>query len=460
MSTTLSAGGRFGGAFLLLRPLGSGGMANVWLAREEELGREVALKILHRASDADRERFLAEAKSLAAVRHPGVVSVLRFGVDRATDLPFFAMPVYPGTLADRLEREGRLSEARTVELGMSLVPAITALHSAGLAHRDLKPSNVLLDEQGAPVLSDIGPRNGGTPAWAAPEQLSGKSMSASIVPDRAVDWHALGLLLYRALVGSLPPPRGILPASVEPPRGTLPRDLRPRPSRDWERLFVALLAPDPATRLADPDAVLRALRRIRRRACRRASRLVLLALVVGLAAALFWTVVRPAVRPEHDIVDGERQPDGQETSPSAAPPHPVLDPVADDVVRVPEGAVLVAEEFTEGPATAILLDGGTLFLGPQSGTRYIPWSILVGEKGGILERCDEDNEATYCVTNAIRRAPGVASATLECRGFTGLILNRKKIDPGLTVTGLGSVADFSPDGRPRNRRWFDPKEPL
>jgi len=117
----------------------------------------------------------------------------------------------------------------------------------------------------------------------------------------AADWHALGLLLYRALAGALPPPRGILPDAVEPPRGSLPRDLRPRPSRGWEPLLCALLDPDPARRLADPAAILRALRRLRRRALvrarlRRLRRPALVALAALAAAALLATVLRAAVR--------------------------------------------------------------------------------------------------------------------------------------------------------------------
>ena len=307
----LAPGRLFGGAFTLLRPIGAGGAASVWLAREDALGREVALKVPARTDPAARGRFLDEARALAAVRHPGVVAVLRWGEDPATGLPFFAMPVHPATLADRFAREPRLPEADAAALGLALVPALAALHAAGIAHRDLKPSNVLLDASGAPVLADpCGPR-GGTPAWAAPEQLAGENENSSLVTchsslvpagGAAADWHALGLLLYRALAGALPPPHGILPAAIEPPRGSLPRDLRPRPSRGWEPLLRALLDPDPARRLSDPAAILRALRRLRRRALLRARlrqlrRPALVALVALAAAALLAAVLRTASVP-------------------------------------------------------------------------------------------------------------------------------------------------------------------
>ena len=295
----LAPGRPFGGAFTLLRPLGAGGAASVWLAREDALGREVALKIPARDDPAARGRFLDEARALAAVRHPGVVAVLRWGEDPATGLPFFAMPVHPATLANLFARQPRLPEEDAAELGLALVPALAALHAAGIVHRDLKPSNVLLDAAGAPVLADpCGPR-GGTPAWAAPEQLAGKNDNSVLAPvgGGAADWHALGLLLYRALAGALPPPRGILPVAVEPPRGSLPRDLRPRPSRGWEPLLCALLDPDPETRLADPSAILRILRRLHRRALlrarlRRLRRPALVALAALAVAALLAAVLR------------------------------------------------------------------------------------------------------------------------------------------------------------------------
>ncbi|MBR1836092.1 MAG: protein kinase, partial [Kiritimatiellae bacterium] len=99
----LSSGTRFGGDFTILRQIGAGGMASVHEAREEPLGRIVALKIL--AADAGeslRARFLAEARTMAALRHPNIVEVHRYGTDEASGLPFLAMDRFPGSLADRL----------------------------------------------------------------------------------------------------------------------------------------------------------------------------------------------------------------------------------------------------------------------------------------------------------------------------------------------------------------------
>ena len=497
----------FGGAFTLLRPLGAGGAASVWLAREDALGREVALKIPASADPAARGRFLDEARALAAVRHPGVAPVLRYGTDPATSLPFFAMPVFPRTLADRLDGGARLPEAEAAALGLALVPAIAALHGAGIAHRDLKPSNVLLDAAGAPVLADpcTAPR-GGTPAWAAPEQVEPERRDS---PPAAADWHALGLLLYRALAGALPPPRGILPAAVEPPRGSLPRDLRPRPSHGWEPLLRALLEPDPVARLADPDAILRALRRLRRRArargfLRRVRCPALLALAALAAAALLAAL---AVRAPNDRAN-DRANDGDAAE--APPDFPAKSwtrtyadhlretlaaaiaaptPDAQNRIVVSAGALLLSGDLPPGAdPPAIVLDGGTLlfsvgadalrgaidrceaFLSTApddattspdvlpSRTEWLPNPILVTERGGRLDTVDGD--ITAYVTNAVRRAPGVDAATLRVFGLSSIVLERRLLDPGLTVSGSGQVAEFLPSGRFRNRRWFDDDDPL
>ena len=499
----LAPGRPLGGAFTLLRPLGAGGAASVWLAREDALGREVALKIPASADPAARGRFLDEARALAAVRHPGVAPVLRYGTDPATSLPFFAMPVFPRTLADRLDGGARLPEVEVAALGLALVPAIAALHGAGIAHRDIKPSNVLLDAASAPVLADpcTAPR-GGTPAWAAPEQVEPERRDS---PPAAADWHALGLLLYRALAGALPPPRGILPAAVEPPRGSLPRDLRPRPSRAWEPLLRALLEPDPAARPADPDAILRALRRLRRRArtrgfLRRVRRPALLALAALAAAALLAAL---AVRASDGRTNGGASAEAPPPDPAQAWTRTYVNhlretlaaaiaaptPDARNRIVVPAGALLLSGDLPPGAdPPAIVLDGGTLLFSvdadalqgtidrceaflstaPDGATmsldvlpsrkEWLPNPILVTERGGRLDTVDGD--ITAYVTNAIRRAPGVDAATLHVFGLSSIVLERRLLDSGLTVAGCGQVAEFLPDGRFRNRRWFEPGNPL
>ena len=268
MESELREGMRIGGGFVLVRPLGAGGAGEVWLATESALGRDVAVKVSMARDEVSSERFIAEARALASVRHPAVVPILHFGTDEATGRSFFAMPVFPSTLKDRLDAAKRLPEAEVAALGIALTDAIAALHAAGVVHRDIKPSNILLDATGAPVLADPGPVGGGTREWAAPEQLApakgnceGKSPVGAV--GAAADYYALGLVLYRALTGELPPPRGVLPPAIEPPAGTLPRDIRPRPSHAWEGLLVALLKQDPATRLADATAIRKALRRLR-----------------------------------------------------------------------------------------------------------------------------------------------------------------------------------------------------
>ena len=84
--------------------------------------------------------------------------------------------------------------------------------------------------------------------------------------------------------------------------------------------------------------------------------------------------------------------------------------------------------------------------------------ILVTARGGFLDTADGEIHAF--VTNSVRLASGAESATLDVFGFSSIILDRNRLDPELSVTGCGSVADFLPDGRVRNRRWFDPEEPL
>ena len=285
-ATPLVAGARFGGDYSLLRRLGSGGMGEVWLAREEPLGREVALKVLRSRDERERDRFLREARLMAGADLPGVVRVLRFGTDAAKGLAFHATDVCDGSLKDRLADGRALPEERVAELGLALADALAALHAHDppIVHRDLKPSNVLFSSDGRPLLADFGvartlaPDSAtaltvpglqpGTAAWAAPEQKAGAA------PSPAMDWYAFGLVLFRALTG------GMAGAG-----GGLPVDVAPDVSRRWAPLLRGLLRENPDRRIRDPRAVARELRAIRawpRRRVRRVRRLAAIAVAVGL----------------------------------------------------------------------------------------------------------------------------------------------------------------------------------
>jgi len=314
------------GAFTLLRPLGEGGMGEVWLARENGLARDVALKFMRETPDPARAvRFGREARALAALDHPSIPRVLRTGVDPASGLHYIATPAillstaeirrlcdeslhcpYPAamggaglprplSLSDLLDSGKALPEAAALRLARDLVGALSAAHSAGIVHRDVKPSNVLYDAAGRALLVDFGlakfvtrhsslvtpatqPPDSisldsagrrkflGSPAYAAPEQFD-----PGAGPDApALDWYSFGAVLYRALTGHRP-------GSPRKASSFDPRHL----SRAWDPLLDSLLEPDPARRLTRPDAILRALDRVERLpAPRRLLRLL----------AAFWTL--------------------------------------------------------------------------------------------------------------------------------------------------------------------------
>jgi predicted Ser/Thr protein kinase len=205
------------GRYQLLSRLGSGGMAEVYLARDSELDREVAIKVprgVDQANQADRTRFLREAKALAALRHPNICPIYDFGEHR--EHYFIVMPVLEGqTLSRLLEERGRLPVDEAIELVTTVARAMQVAHQRGLVHRDLKPSNIMLDEHGHPVVMDFGlvhreiaddPRLtntgvvAGTPAYLAPERLTSDDSSSST----AADIYSLGAVFYETITGRLP----------------------------------------------------------------------------------------------------------------------------------------------------------------------------------------------------------------------------------------------------------------
>ncbi len=256
------------GAFRLLRVLGEGGMGVVFEARDEKLGRTVALKVIRgEASAGARARFEREIQAACRVRHPNLVTVHGSGEEEG--VRFLVSELVAGeSLAARLARGGALSVAEAAAIGEKLARALHALHEGGVVHRDVKPGNVLIDERGEPRLTDFGlariadserltKSNAmlGTPAYAPLEQLGRGSA------DSRADVYALGATLYHMLAGHAP-------FDSETLMGLVSRKLKPakRPSEEradrdarLDQVCLRCLEPEPSARFASAAAVADAL---------------------------------------------------------------------------------------------------------------------------------------------------------------------------------------------------------
>jgi serine/threonine protein kinase len=203
------------GRYQVIREVGAGGMATVYLARDVRHERDVAIKVLHPdlAAALGAERFLAEIKTTARLQHPHILPLLDSG--EADRLLYYVMPFVAGeSLRTRLERQTQLSVDDAVRIAREVASALESAHRQGVVHRDIKPENVLLHEDQA-LVADFGialavsaaggPRmtqtglSLGTPAYMSPEQAMGER----IVDGRA-DIYALGAMLYEMLVGEAP----------------------------------------------------------------------------------------------------------------------------------------------------------------------------------------------------------------------------------------------------------------
>lgn len=270
------------GPYVLLEELGRGGMGVVYKARQMDLNRLVALKVIRTGALAcarDREMFLAEARVVARLRHGGVVQI--FAVGEEAGWPYFAMEfVVGGNLACRLARRP-LSPKEAARLATRLARALAYTHRRGVIHRDLKPANILLTAHGQPKIIDFGlaervvPREllpaphgrvgaaplAGTPCYMAPEQFAGGERGVG----REVDIYALGAVLYEALTGRPPFQGNTLLETLQQvynDEPIPPRQLRPGIPPELEAICLKCLAKVPAQRFASASELAQTLRRL------------------------------------------------------------------------------------------------------------------------------------------------------------------------------------------------------
>ena len=204
--------GMLGGRYVLAEVLGTGGMATVWRAHDQVLGREVAAKVLSPAYAADPgflARFEREARHAAAVSHPRLVTVFDSGIDHGT--PFLVMELVAGrTLRQVLDEAGALPAGQAVAVAAAVCEGLDAAHAAGLVHRDITPANIMLAGGEVKILdfgiaradgTKAGTATGtvlGTAAYLSPEQAAGQPAGPRS------DLYALGCVLFEMLTGGPP----------------------------------------------------------------------------------------------------------------------------------------------------------------------------------------------------------------------------------------------------------------
>ena len=252
------------GRYEIVSAIGAGGMGEVYRARDSQLDREIALKVLPEGALAEakaRRRFRKEAHALSRLAHPHVATLHDFESFEGVD--FLVMELVPGPSLEDLLGRGALPEKEVVRLGVQIARGLVAAHEQGVVHRDLKPSNIRLTPDGLVKILDFGLAHverpteasvttesaagtvAGTPPYMSPEQILGKEV------DARTDVYGAGVVLYQMATGRRPfgdrsGPRLVAAILSEPPPA--PRDVSAALSPGLEAVILKAIDKDPGLR--------------------------------------------------------------------------------------------------------------------------------------------------------------------------------------------------------------------
>ena len=350
-------------------------MAVVYSAIEQDLDRPVAIKVVRDEGDGHIQRLENEARGLAALHHPHIVDLYRFGRTEDGSL-YYVMPLLTGGTLEDWPKP--LPEAQVVDLLQHLLDALDHAHAADIIHRDIKPANILFDRFKRPMLADFGAAfmrqraerltsHGGaigSSGYMSPEQARGQEV------DARSDLYSTAVLAFELLTGNRPwdGPDGlaIALAQLEQPVPRLPEHLR-----HWQAFFDKALSVNPAQRFESAAAMRTAIGNLGHSTSEKAPRWLSIALAVGVVLLVgvsfaAWKTLHPAAKPGAVMVAptpkfGDTQPPAvtaSEPAPTEAPPAPEKKPTnVGDRFTDPGGPEMVVARAAKGttPALAVMV---------------------------------------------------------------------------------------------------------